>query len=71
MALENTDIEYLKEIFVTKEACETKHDKVEEQINDNKTIAAVINTKLNWLIAILAAIGTCLLPIIIKMMIGG
>lgn len=71
MALEQNDIERLKEIFVTRKECDKEMDEVKEVMADNKAQFAVITTKLSLIMWILGAVGSGVVGILIKMIFGG
>lgn len=61
-------IDYLKTIFVTHDACETRNDIQNKEIVDLKMTMVGVHTKLNMLLGILGAIGVAVLGIVVKMM---
>lgn len=69
--LENADIDHLKTIFRTKDDCEDRHDNVSADIHSLDSKFAVVTTKLNMLLGILGCIGTAVVGILVKMIIGG
>lgn len=71
MALEQNDIERLKEIFVTRKECDKEMDEVKAVMADNKAQFAVITTKLSLIMWILGAVGSGVVGILIKMIFGG
>lgn len=62
------DIECLRTIFVSREACDTKNDKQEQEIIELKMSITSIQTKLNMLLGILGAIGVAVLSIAVKLL---
>ena len=62
------DIEYLRTIFVSRETCDTKNDKQEEEIIELKMSITSIQTKLNMLLGVLGAIGVAVLSIAVKLL---
>lgn len=71
MALEQNDIERLKEIFVTRKECDKEMDEVKAVMADNKAQFAVITTKLSLIMWILGAVGSGVVGILINMIFGG
>lgn len=71
MALEQNDIERLKEIFVTRKECDKEMDEVKAVMADNKAQFAVITTKLSLIMWILGAVGSGVVGILIKIIFGG
>ena len=71
MALEQNDIERLKEIFVTRKECDKEMDEVKAVMADNKAQFAVITTKLSLIMWILGAVGSGVVGILVKMIFGG
>lgn len=74
MAIDEKDIERLKEIFVTKEKCDDRSDSVEKRLSSGDTKFALIEQQLNtigWvskttLAAVIVAIVGALLSLILK-----
>lgn len=71
MALEQNDIERLKEIFVTRKECDKEMDEVKAGMADNKAQFAVITTKLSLIMWISGAVGSGVVGILLKMIFGG
>ena len=69
--IEHEDIERLKEIFVTRQECQSDMDQVKGRQSELEKSLAVLNTKMNWLVGILAAIAVPVLGIAIKIIFGG
>ena len=71
MAIDREDIERLKEIFVTRQECDSAMDEVNKKLaNDNKELA-VINTKLSLILWLLGAVGAAVITCLIKLLFGG
>ena len=68
--IDEKDIERLKEIFVTRADCSRQSDAVEEKLVKDRVKLSVIETKLNITLGMLAAIGTAMLAIVVKMLFG-
>ena len=71
MAIDKDDIERLKEIFVTRQECDTTTDDINRKLaNDNKELA-VINTKLSLILWFLGAVGAAVITVLVKVLFGG
>ena len=70
MALENHDIDRLKEIFVTRQECQKNTDNFETKLNKDLVRLAVIETKLSQITWILTTIGAGVVTMLIKMFFG-
>lgn len=72
--IEQADIDRLKEIFITRQECNSQMDDVDAKLNNDNARLAVIEskldavTKLEWavLIAVLTAIVGALMGLILK-----
>ena len=71
MSLEKEDIDRLKEIFVTRQECDRDMDEIKEVMSDNKAQFAVITTKLSLIMWLLGAVGSGVIGILIKIILGG
>lgn len=71
MALDKDDIDRLKEIFVTRQECDTTMDDVNRKLANDSTRLAVIETKLGQIMWILTAIGGGIITMLVKMFFGG
>lgn len=71
MAVDKEDIERLKEIFVTRQECDRDMDEIKEVMSDNKAQFAVITTKLSLIMWLLGAVGSGVIGILIKIILGG
>ena len=71
MALEDHDIERLKEIFVTRQECQQQTDTFENKLNKDLVRLAVIETRLNQITWILTAVGGGVITMLVKMFFGG
>lgn len=69
--MEREDIERLKEIFVTRQECDTITNELEKSLADDTTRLAVIESQLKTITGILAAVGGGVLTMLIKMFFGG
>ncbi len=68
--IDREDIERLKEIFVTRQECDTSMDEVNKKLANDSTELAVIKTQLKMIIWILTAVGGGIITMIIKMFWG-
>lgn len=71
MAIEEQDIDRLKEIFVTRQECQIQTTDLEEKLNKDLVRLAVIETKLNQITWLLTAVGGAVITMLIKMFFGG
>ena len=71
MALENHDIDRLKEIFVTRQECQKQTDGFESKLNKDLVRLAVIETQLSQIKWILTAVGGGVITMLVKMFFGG
>ena len=70
MAIEREDIDRLKEIFVTRQECDTNMDAVNEKVSREDTRLAVIEHRLGTITWLLMAVGGGVITMIIKMFWG-
>jgi hypothetical protein len=71
MALEDHDIDRLKEIFVTRQECQKNVDGFEAKLNKDLVRLAVIETQLGQIKWILTAVGGGIITMLVKMFFGG
>ena len=71
MALDENDIERLKEIFVTRQECQKSTDAFEAKLNKDLVRMAVIETQLSQIKWILTAVGGGIITMLVKMFFGG
>ena len=71
MALEDHDIDRLKEIFVTRQECQRSTDNFEVKLNKDLVRLAVIETQLGQIKWILTAVGGGVITMLVKMFFGG
>lgn len=57
--------------YVKKDDCVDNRTKFDRRIDETEKSFAVLNTKLNWLIGILSAIGVSVMGIAINGLLGG
>ena len=70
MALEDHDIDRLKEIFVTRQECQKQTDVFETKLNKDLVRLAVIETKLSQITWILSTVAAGVVTMLIKMFFG-
>ena len=71
MAIEDHDIDRLKEIFVTRQECQAQTDSFETKLNKDLVRLAVIETQLSQIKWILTAVGGGVITMLVKMFFGG
>lgn len=71
MAIEDHDIDRLKEIFVTRQECQRSTDNFEAKLNKDLVRLAVIETQLGQIKWILTAVGGGVITMLVKMFFGG
>lgn len=71
MSIEESDIKRLDERYVQKDNCTEKMSGTDSRIDIIQRDIAVLNTKMAWLIGILAAIALAVLPVAIKYLFKG
>lgn len=71
MAIEDHDIDRLKEIFVTRQECQKSTDNFEAKLNKDLVRLAVIETQLSQIKWILTAVGGGVITMLVKMFFGG
>lgn len=69
--IDDKDIERLKEIFVTRQECNTTVDDIRLKISEDNKELAVINTKLSLVLWLLGAVGAAVITVLIKIIFGG
>ena len=70
MSFENEDIERLKEIFVTRQECQSQTNAFDVKLNKDLVRLAVIETKLGQITWILTAVGGGIITMILKLFLG-
>ncbi len=68
--IDKDDIDRLKEIFVTRQDCDSTIDEVNRKLASDSTELAVIKTQLKMIIWLLSAVGGGVITMIIKMFWG-
>lgn len=69
--IDHDDIERLKEIFVTRKECDDVQEDIRSKLNKGGSKLAVIETKISMVLWVLAAVGTGVISIVLKMFLGG
>lgn len=69
--LEKEDIERLREIFVTRQECDSQMNGVEEKIGAENVRLAVIEHQLKNITWILMTVGGGVITILLKLFLGG
>lgn len=71
MALEDNDIDRLKEIFMPRNECKQQTEGFEAKLNKDLIRLAVIETKLSQITWLLGAVAGGVITMLIKMFFGG
>ena len=71
MAIDERDIERLKDIFVTKDKCQQNIDIFDRKLSNDLVKISVIETNLNIITWLLGAITTGIITVLIKLFFGG
>lgn len=71
MAIEEKDIERLKEIFVTRQKCQETTDSFESKLNKDIVRLAVIETEMKQIKWLITAVAGGVITMLIKMFFGG
>ena len=71
MALEDRDIERLKEIFVTRQECQKQTDGFESKLNKDLVRLAVIETEMKQIKWLITAVAGGVITMLVKMFFGG
>ena len=69
--IDATDMERLKEVFVTRRECDTITDGINDKLGRDYAELAVIKSQLKLVIGILSAVGGGMLTILLKLFFGG
>ena len=69
--IDHDDIDRLKEIFVTRKECADVQEDIRSKLNKDGNKLAVIETKISMVLWVLAAVGTGVISIVLKMFLGG
>ena len=71
MALEDNDIERLKEIFVTRQECQKNTDAFESKLNKDLVRLAVIETEMKQIKWLITAVAGGVITMLVKTFFGG
>jgi hypothetical protein len=71
MAIEDHDIERLKEIFVTRQECQAQTDTFETKLNKELVRLAVIETEMKQIKWLITAVAGGVITMLVKMFFGG
>ena len=71
MALEDHDIDRLKEIFVTRQKCQSQTDSFEAKLNKDLVRLAVIETEMKQIKWLITAVAGGVITMLVKMFFGG
>ena len=71
MAIEDNEIERLKEIFVTRQECQNAKNKIEKKLYSDLVRLAVIENQLKIITWLLYAVAGGVITMLIKMLFGG
>lgn len=70
MPIDEKDIARLREIFVTRQECQTQTDSFESKLNKDLVRLAVIETKLSQITWILSTVAAGVVTMLVKMFFG-
>ena len=65
--IDRDDIDRLKEIFVTRQECDSSMDEVNKKLANDATEFAIIKTKLNAILWGVSVIGAAVIGVLVKM----
>lgn len=68
--IDREDIERLKEIFVTRQECDSDMEEVNKKLANDATEFAIIKTKLNAILWGVAAIAAATIGVLVNMVFG-
>lgn len=71
MAIEDNEIERLKEIFVTRQECQKTNDEIERKLSNDLVRLAVIENQLKIITWLLYAVAGGVITMLIKLLFGG
>ena len=71
MAIEDNEIERLKEIFVTRQECQNTNNEIEKKLSSDLVRLAVIENQLKVITWLLYAVASGVITMLIKMLFGG
>ena len=68
--IDRNDIERLKEIFVTRKECDEVQDGVQRRLEKDGNKLSVIEAKLSMVLWVLAAVGSGVIAMLVKLFFG-
>ena len=71
MAIEDNDIDRLREIFVTRQECQKTNDEIEKKLSSDLVRLAVIENQLKVITWLLYAVAGGVITMLIKLLFGG
>ena len=71
MAIEENEIERLKEIFVTRQECQNTNNEIEKKLSNDLVRLAVIENQLKIITWLLYAVAGGVITMLIKLLFGG
>ena len=71
MAMEDNEIERLKEIFVTRQECQNTNNEIEKKLSSDLVRLAVIENQLKIITWLLYAVAGGVITMLIKLLFGG
>ena len=71
MAIEDHDIDRLREIFVTRQECQKTNDEIEKKLSSDLVRLAVIENQLKIITWLLYAVAGGVITMLIKLLFGG
>ena len=71
MAIEDHDIDRLREIFVTRQECQKTNDEIERKLSSDLVRLAVIENQLKIITWLLYAVAGGVITMLIKLLFGG
>ena len=71
MAIEDHDIDRLREIFVTRQECRKTNDEIEKKLSSDLVRLAVIENQLKVITWLLYAVAGGVITMLIKLLFGG
>ena len=70
MAIEDHDIDRLREIFVTRQECQNTNDEIEKKLSSDLVRLAVIENQLKVITWLLYAVAGGVITMLIKLLFG-
>lgn len=69
--IEQSDIDRLKEIFVTRKECDVTTESIKSKLSSDRVQLAVIESKLGTITWLLTAVGGGVIATLVKLFFGG